>query len=76
MTRKLTITIDDQVYAGLHAVVGRGNIANFLEQLARPFVLPSSLADAYTEMAANQQREAEADTWVDALSEDPLHAPW
>ena len=75
MTRKLTITIDDQVYAGLHAVIGRGNIANFLEQLARPFVVPTSLADAYAEMTGDQQREAEAEVWVEALSEDP-HAPW
>ena len=71
MSRKLTITIDDQVYAGLHAVIGRGNIANFLEQLARPFVVRSSLADAYAEMASDQQREAEADTWI----EGPFRRP-
>ena len=33
MTRKLTISIDDRVYDGLHAVLGRGHIGKFLEDL-------------------------------------------
>ncbi len=36
MTRKLTISIDDRVYDGLHAIIGKGNIGKFLEDLARP----------------------------------------
>ena len=39
MHRKMTITIDEAVYAGLHKVIGRGNISQFLEGLARPHVL-------------------------------------
>src|SRR5271166_515429 len=42
MTKKLTISIDDNVYDGLHATIGRGNIGKFLEDLARPFVVPDS----------------------------------
>ena len=38
MTKKLTITIDDEVYAGLHSVVGRRRISRFLNDLARPHV--------------------------------------
>ena len=34
MQRKMTITIDEAVYAGLHKVIGRGNISQFLEGLA------------------------------------------
>lgn len=75
MTRKLTISIDDRVYDGLHAVVGRGNIGKFLEDLARPFVVTESLAAAYAEMAADQGREAEADEWCEALVGDGLDAP-
>ncbi len=38
MQKKLTITIDEEVYKGLHAVIGRGRISRFLEDLARPHV--------------------------------------
>lgn len=68
--RKLTISIDDRIYDGLHAVVGQGHIGKFLEDLARPFVLPASLSAAYTEMSADKLREAEADQWCEALTSD------
>jgi hypothetical protein len=42
MKRKLTITVTEDVYAGLHAVVGPGNISQFLEDLARPHVVRQS----------------------------------
>lgn len=74
MTRKLTISIDDQVYDGLHAIVGRGNIGKFLEDLARPFVVNESLAAAYAQMAADEMREAEADEWCESLVEDSFDA--
>nr|NIO71365.1 addiction module antitoxin [Anaerolineae bacterium] len=38
MQKKLTITIDEQVYEGLHAVIGRGRISRFIEDLVRPYV--------------------------------------
>jgi hypothetical protein len=74
MTRKLTISIDDRVYTGLHAVVGRGNIGKFLEDLARPFVVTDGLAAAYIEMSADEAREAEAVEWCEALAADGLDA--
>lgn len=74
MTRKLTISIDDRVYDGLHAIVGRGNIGQFLEDLARPFVVTDALAAAYIEMTADEAREAEADEWCEALAADSLDA--
>jgi len=76
MTRKLTIVIDDQVYNGLHAVIGRGNIGKFLENLARPFVVSAGLAAAYAEMASDSSREAAADDWVESLAEDASDASW
>ena len=75
MTKKLTISLEDRVYDGLHAVIGRGNIARFLEDLARPFVVADTLAAAYTEMAADTEREAEADDWCEALAGDGTDAP-
>ena len=74
MTRKLTIAIDDRVYDGLHAVIGRGHIGKFLEDLARPFVVTDELAAAYIEMSADEAREAEADEWSEALAADGLDA--
>lgn len=38
MTRKLTITVDEDVYAALKAKVGRRRISRYLNELARPLV--------------------------------------
>ena len=57
MQRKMTITMDEAVYAGLHRVIGRGNISQFLEGLARPHVLTENSLDAgYMAMAADKTR--------------------
>ena len=75
MARKLTISIDDRVYDGLHAIVGKGKIGKFLENLARPLVVTDSLSAAYAEMAADAAREGEADEWCEALVGDGQDAP-
>ena len=38
MQKKLTITIDEDVYAGLYRVVGRRKISKFIESLVQPHV--------------------------------------
>ena len=76
MTRKLTISIDDRVYDGLHAVVGRGNIGKFLEDLARPLVVADSLSAAYAQISADANREAEAEEWCESLTADGPDASW
>ena len=58
--RKLTITVDEEVYEGLHRVLGRGQISRFLNDLARPHVVQDELEEAYREMAADEEREREA----------------
>ena len=60
MQKKLTITIDEQVYEGLYAVVGRRRISRFIEDLVRPYVLYQELEPAYRQMAQDEKREAEA----------------
>lgn len=70
MRRKLTITIDEQVYAGLHAVIGRRRISRFIEDLVRPHVLHRELEAAYQQMAQNEAREAEALEWAEATVGD------
>jgi hypothetical protein len=76
MARDLTISIDDRVYDGLHAVIGKDNIAKFLEDLARPFVVTDNLSAAYAEMTVDAARDAEADEWCRALLGDGTDASW
>jgi len=68
--KKLAITIDEQVYEGLHSVIGRGRIGQFIEDLARPFVVNQDLEVAYRQMAQDEEREAEALEWADATVGD------
>lgn len=51
MQKKLTITVNEQVYEGLHRVIGRRNISQFIESLVRPHVLEEDLESAYRLMA-------------------------
>ena len=75
MQRKLTITVDEDVYVGLHAVIGRRNISRFISDLARPHVVGKGLDDAYREMAADEEREAEALEWSEGLIADVADEP-
>ena len=74
MQKKLTITIDERVYEGLHAIVGRRRISRFIESLVQPYVLGKDLEAAYREMARDERREAEALEWAEATLEDVAHA--
>jgi predicted CopG family antitoxin len=67
MHKKMTITIDEEVYDALYRVVGKGNISQFLEELARPHVMKEDLASAYQAMAADTARESEALEWSNGL---------
>ena len=70
MQKKLTISIDEKVYEGLHAVIGRRRISKFIEDLVRPHVLHTELEAAYRQMAQDRQREAEALEWAEATIGD------
>ena len=70
MQKKLTITVDEKVYEGLHKRIGRRKISRFLENLARPHVVDKDMEAAYREMAKDEKREAEAAEWVEGLIED------
>ncbi len=70
MQKKLTISIDEQVYDGLYAVVGKGAISQFIEDLLRPYVVEDQLDAAYKLMAEDQERETEALAWSEALIGD------
>ena len=70
MQKKLTITLDEQVYEGLHRVIGRRKISQFIESLVRPHVIGTDLEEAYRQMAEDEAREAEAIEWAEATMGD------
>ena len=76
MQKKLTITIDEDVYNGLYTVVGPRRISQFIEDLVRPHVTDLDLAAAYRQMAEDEQREAEALEWAEATVGDVGDATW
>ncbi len=77
MHKKLTITVDEEIYAGLHRVIGRGAISQFIAELVRPHVVGADLDAAYADMAADEARELEALEWAEDLAADVLgdHSP-
>ncbi len=70
MQKKLTITLDEHVYEGLHRVVGRRRISRFIESLVRPHVVEEGIEVAYRQMAGEEAREVEASEWADDTSGD------
>lgn len=71
MQHKMTISLDEDVYRGLLAVVGKRKISRFISDIVRPHVVQSYLEEGYKAMAADEEREAEAKEWVNAyLGED------
>ncbi len=73
MRKKLTITIDEKVYFGLHKVIGPRKISRFVEDLVRPHVVKHELESAYAEMAKDKSREKEALEWAEATLGDSVH---
>ncbi|MGA3309598.1 MAG: hypothetical protein ABSD08_13425 [Xanthobacteraceae bacterium] len=71
MTKKLTITVSDEVYRGLHKRVGRRKISRFIDEIAREHLADRNspeywlsasereLAAAYAEQAAYEAAHAE-----------------
>lgn len=76
MQKKLTITIDEQVYEGLYEVIGSRKISSFIEDLVRPYVLYPDLEAAYAEMAQDEEREAAALEWAEATVGDTGDEAW
>lgn len=73
--KKLTITVEDEVYEGLHRVIGTRRISRFLNDLARPHVTTRDLEEGYRAMAADEEYEREAQEWVENLAGDVADEP-
>ncbi len=65
MQKKLTITIDENVYDGLYSIIGRRNISKFIETLVRPHVANMDLEEGYWQLAQDEAAEAEALEWAE-----------
>ena len=70
MQKKLTVTIDEEVYDGLRMNIGPRKISKFIEDLARPHVVRPNLESAYSEMAKDKKREQEALEWAEITFKD------
>ena len=70
MQKKLTVTIDEEVYNGLRTVIGPRKISRFIEELVRPHVVKKNMYTAYREMAADKIRESEALEWAEGTVGD------
>lgn len=73
MQKKLTITVDEEVYEGLHKNIGAGKISRFVQEVVRPYVVRPNLESAYAEMAKDKQREKEAAKWAEITFKDITH---
>jgi predicted CopG family antitoxin len=73
MQKKLTLTIDKDVYEGLHKTIGTRKISKFIENLVRPHVVRPNLESAYAEMAREKKREKEALEWAEITFKDIAH---
>lgn len=72
MHKRMTITLDEAVYEGLYRTVGKRHMSQFIEDLLRPHVLDTALDNGYRAMAADEERESEANEWVNALAKDMM----
>ena len=70
MHRKLTITLDEEIYEGLHRVIGRGSISQFIAELVRPHVVEKGMAAESEAMALSDERESEALEWAEGTLGD------
>jgi predicted CopG family antitoxin len=70
MHKRMTITLDEDVYEGLYRTIGKRRMSQFIEDLLRPHFMDSSLDEGYKAMNADKEREAEAKEWCNALAKD------
>ena len=73
MQKKLTITVDEEVYEGLRKTIGPRKISKFVQELVRPYVVRPNLESDYAEMAKDKKREEEAMEWAETTFKDIAH---
>jgi hypothetical protein len=76
MQKKLTLTIAQDVYEGLHKTIGRRKISKYIEDMVRPHVIQPDLDADYAEMAKDEKREKEALEWAELSFKDTTDETW
>lgn len=78
--KKLTITVEDDVYVMLHSQIGRGKISRFINEMAKERAQKekrrAEIRAGYAAMAADEAYEREAKEWVEGLIGDVGDEPW
>lgn len=74
MHKRMTITLDADVYDGLNRMVGKRGISQFISDIVRPHVSDQAFDAGYRAMAADTVREDEASEWISALANDGADA--
>ncbi len=74
MHKRMTITLDADVYDGLNRMVAKRRISQFISDIVRPHVSDNALDAGYRDMASDAAREGEASEWVEALVDDGFDA--
>jgi len=72
MTKKLTITVSDEVYKHLHRRIGRRKISRFIDEMAREHFMEKQLEVDCREAAADEEREREATEWSESGVDEGL----
>jgi hypothetical protein len=73
MQKKLTITVDEEVYVGLYKIIGPRKISRFVQEIVRPHVVRPNYESAYAKMAKDKKRENEALEWAEITFKDMDH---
>ena len=77
MSRKMTITLDEDVYDSLRQAVGQGDVSLYIEDLLRAHVHHTDLDLGYEAMASDTDRETQAKEWLSGLAADAANeARW
>jgi hypothetical protein len=74
MQKKLTLTVDAEVYEGLRKIIGPRKISKFIEDLVRPHVIRPNLDASYAKMARDKNREKGAIEWAEITFKDMNNA--
>ena len=73
--RKLTITVSDEVYEGLHRRIGARRISRFIDSLARPYVDDAAAEALYRAAEKDPDRQETLADWDDLPLDEALDDP-
>jgi predicted CopG family antitoxin len=70
--RKLTITVSDEVYEGLHRRIGARRISSFIDRLARPYVDDDEAEALYRAAESDPDRAETLADWEGLPADEAL----